>query len=473
RCVRTLLIRGFLGSLAVLLGGLITSWIPADGWVAQLGPVDLLRSSSTGRMLGLAVVVGGLGVLTASWFRLLRYVVGSEAGVSRVIVATVVWVLPLLLAPPLFSRDGWSYAAQGYLQGQGLSPYTWTPNILSGPLLEAVDVRWLNSPAPYGPIPLLWGGYASVATADPWLLALSHRAFVLVGLAMLAWAIPRLARHLGRDPGLAAWLVLPSPFMLAHGVGGVHNDVVMVGLMAVALVLAIERSWVYAALLGGLAAAVKIPGAFICIGVALVSLAAGSTLPERLRRFASVGTVAVAALVGAGIVAGVGMGWLHALGVPTTVETPLSISTVLGGLLQSFGWEGGLAVARGLGTLAGLGIAGYLALTSPTGTRHSVHAAAYAMLALTVLSPVVHPWYALWCIPLLAVLRLGQRGTSALVGVSLLLALAAPLDSSLEGAWVHIGMTTGMVVILAAAFLGKLPTLRYTRDDERELVGRT
>ncbi|HSV41244.1 MAG TPA: polyprenol phosphomannose-dependent alpha 1,6 mannosyltransferase MptB, partial [Nocardioidaceae bacterium] len=162
--MRTLLIRGFLGSLAVLLGGLITSWIPADGWVAQLGPVELLRSSSTGRMLGLAVVVGGLGVLTASWFRLLRYVVGSEAGVSRVIVATVVWVLPLLLAPPLFSRDGWSYAAQGYLQGQGLSPYTWTPNILSGPLLEAVDVRWLNSPAPYGPIPLLWGGYASVAT---------------------------------------------------------------------------------------------------------------------------------------------------------------------------------------------------------------------------------------------------------------------------------------------------------------------
>jgi hypothetical protein len=105
--VRKLLIRGFLGSLAVLLGGLVTSSIPAGGWVAQLEPVDLLRATSTGRMLGLAVVVAGIGLLTACWLRLLRYVVNTDEGVSRVVIATSVWVLPLLIAPPLFSPGSW------------------------------------------------------------------------------------------------------------------------------------------------------------------------------------------------------------------------------------------------------------------------------------------------------------------------------------------------------------------------------
>jgi len=456
--VRTLLIRGFLGSLAVLLGGSVTSWIPAEGWVARLGPVDLLRTTPGGRMLGLVVVVGGIGVLTACWLRLLRYVVGTPVGVSRVVAATGVWLTPLLVAPPLFSRDGCSYAAQGYLHGRGLSPYIWTPNILTGQLLEAVDVRWRNSPAPYGPIPLMWGGYASNATSDPWLLVLAHRGLALVGLAMLAWAIPRLARHVGRDPGLAAWLVLPSPLMLAHGIGGLHNDVAMVGLMAVALVVSVERSWVYGAMLGGLAAAVKIPGGFACIGVVLVSLAVGATLPQRLRRVAGVATVSLGSLGGAGVVAGIGMGWVHALGVPQTVSTPLSVSTLVGELLQVLGWTGGLGFARLLGTLAGVGIAGYLALKAQTGAR-AISTAAVVLLAVTALSPVVHPWYSLWCLPLLGVARLGQRATSALVGATVLLALSAPLDSSLSGAYVHIAMTIGMVVVLSAALLGRLPGL--------------
>ena len=459
--MRTLLIRGFLGSLAVLLGGLVTSSLPADGWVAQFAPVDLLRTSPAGRMLGLAVVVGGIGVLTACWLRLLRYVVGTPDGVSRVVVATCAWLAPVLVAPPLFSRDGWSYAAQGYLHGHGLSPYVWTPNILTGPLLEAVDVRWMNSPAPYGPIPLMWGGYASHATSNPWLLVLAHRGFALVGLAMLAWAIPRLARHVGRDPGLAAWLVLPSPLMLTHGIGGLHNDVVMAGLMAVALVVTVERSWVYGAMVGGLAAAVKIPGGFVCVGVVLVSLAVGVTLAERLRRLAGVAAMSLATLVGTGVVAGVGMGWVHALGVPQTVSTPLSVTTLVGGLVHQVG------VVRLIGTVAGVGIAGYFAVKAQTGPR-AITTAAHVLLAVTALSPVVHPWYSLWCIPLLGAARLGQRATSALVGATILLALPAPLDSSLSGAYVHIAMTAGMAGVLAAAFLGRLPSvLAATTPDRR------
>ena len=48
-----------------------------------------------------------------------------------------------MVAPPLFSRDGWSYAAQGELTRLGLSPYVWGPGILDGPIIEAVDPRWM------------------------------------------------------------------------------------------------------------------------------------------------------------------------------------------------------------------------------------------------------------------------------------------------------------------------------------------
>ncbi len=82
----------------------------------------------------------------------------------------------------------------------------------------------------------------------------------LVGLALLAWAVPRLARWCGANPALSSCLVLASPLMVANGVAGLHNDLLMVGLMAAALVVARDHGWAAGAVLGGLAAGVKLPG---------------------------------------------------------------------------------------------------------------------------------------------------------------------------------------------------------------------
>src|SRR3546814_17297347 len=72
--------------------------------------------------------------------------------------------------------------------------------------------------------------------------------------------------------------------MIANGVGGLHNDLLMVGLMAAGLVVAVEHGWAWGAALGGLAAAVKVPGGLICIAIALVTLPAAATLTDRVRR---------------------------------------------------------------------------------------------------------------------------------------------------------------------------------------------
>lgn len=459
--------RGALGYVLVLAGGLVVSVVPASSPVAHLPLVGVLRESMPGRICGLAVVVVGLGVAASAWLGLVRYVrrVGRVEDTSllpEVRRATLAWCAPLLLAPAMFSRDGWSYAAQGEMTRRGISPYASGPTVLDGPLVEAVDPRWMDTPTPYGPVPLAWGAAAATLTQDPWLLVIAHRVLALAGLALLGYAVPRLAARAGIDPAYASVLVLPSPLMLAHGVAGLHNDLVMVGLMAAALVVAIERTWLPAAVLGGVAAAVKLPGGLVCVGIALVSLPVIVSWGGRARRLVAVALVAVGTLLGLGIATGLGVGWVHALGVPGEVRTPLSLSTQLG---QVGAWglralhlsdTGGVAVtlARLAGTAVALAIVVRVGFRARTGLPHAaVRAVALVMLAVVVLGPVVHHWYLLWFVPLLAAGHLSDRSSGALLHGSWLAGLVAPLDSSLEGAGAEILVTGVLVGGIAAAQL--------------------
>ncbi len=462
--------RGVLGSMLVVFGGLVVATLPASTPLLGLDALVALRTTEAGRMLGLTVVMGGLGILAAQWLRLCRSTAAGErdpdddlALVRRV---AVWWSVPLVLAPPLFSRDGWSYAAQGALVEAGVDPYDHGPGVLAGAVAEAVDPRWTDTPAPYGPVPLLLGGLGASVTSDPWLLVVGHRLLALVGLVLLAWAVPRLARWTGADPALASALVLVSPLTLAAGVAGLHNDLLMVGLMAAALVVGVERHWAAGAVLAGLAAAVKVPGGLVCVAVVVASLPAGAALAARLRRLAGVGLVSVGTLVGLSLAGGLGLGWLAALAVPTTVATPLSLTTVVGGLLDLGGGAVGLPEAtmldltRTVGSVAAVVLTAVVVLRTPTGGRREALRALVGVLAATVLlSPVVHLWYLLWVLPFAACLRLPRAGTAVVLVLSLVLGLASPLDSSLHGAYLAIVwgclLLAGIAPLLLATRAGR------------------
>lgn len=452
-----------LGSSLVVVGSLVTAVLPTSSAVAHAPALEALRSSQAGRMGGLVVVMVGLGLLGAAWLRLLASAARPPAAdpgqpLRAVYAATAAWSLPLLVAPPLFSRDAWSYAAQGALTHLGLSPYVWTPRIFEGQIVEAVDPIWMNTPSPYGPLPLAWGAWLAGLVDDAWLLAIGHRALALLGLALLAWAVPRLAARAGQDPARAAALVLASPLTIAHGVGGAHNDLAMAGLMAAALAASFEKRWLLAAALGGAAAAVKLPGGAVCIGVVLVSLPAAAMLRHRLRRLTSTGLVAVGVLVGSGLLVGVGVGWVHALGTPGLVRTPLSMTTQLGAVVETAARVVGTDVVaahaveawRGLGLAAAVGTALWVALRGRTGDRGAaVRAVALVTTALAVLGPAVHPWYLLWCLPFLAACRWGPTADAALRDVLLVLGIIAPLDSSLRGEPSEILAVVGLGVVTA------------------------
>lgn len=241
-----------------------------------LGSLLVLASSLHGLDLTLATVTAvlGLGLLAWAWLDLLRD--APVLGLGQVRLAAVAWLAPLTLAPPMFSDDGWSYAAQSWMALHGTDPYLHGPGSLGGVFLVGVASIWRTTPAPYGPLPLWLGAQAGRLVEDPYLLVLVHRGLALVGLALLIWAVPRMARWAGADPARATALVIASPLMMANGVAGLHNDLLVVGLMAAALVVAAEKGWATGAVLAGLAVAVKAPGAAILLPVALVSLPAGA-----------------------------------------------------------------------------------------------------------------------------------------------------------------------------------------------------
>lgn len=446
----------------MVAGGTVGATLPDSSPVARLMVLEVLRASAAGRMVGLATVLVGLWLLSTAWLALSGAAARGLLTAPVVRLAATTWALPMVLAPPLFSRDGWSYAAQGELAARGWSPYDVGPGVLHGPVIEAVDPRWMSTPSPYGPVVVWLGEHIARATSDPWVMVVLHRCVALAGLALVAWAVARMAGWTGVPDGFALAAALASPAVLVNGVAGLHNDLLMVGLMAVALVVAGERGWAPGALVVGLAAAVKAPGVLMVVPVAMVSLSAAAGACARVARVAASAAVAGVTLLACGWLTGWGLGWVEALAVPGTVVTPLSLPSVGGSALDALaaagGWETGAGTFRAaaralaLAALAGTGVA--LVLRGVVGDRAAaVRSATLLLGAAALLMPVVHLWYALWVLPFAAVGRWSRGARVAWAAGGVVLALAAPLDPSLHGAYVLVVVTA---VLAAAVAVGVL-----------------
>ncbi|MDX2968676.1 polyprenol phosphomannose-dependent alpha 1,6 mannosyltransferase MptB [Kribbella solani] len=464
--MRSPVVRGVVGAVVVAVASLVTSVVPPSSWVAALPVTGDLRHSLAGRMLGLTFMVAGLGLMAWAWLTVGRRVMAGER--LPLLRYVAYWSAPLLLAPPLFSRDAWSYAAQGALVAKGFNPYDVGPGVLSGHIVEAVDPMWMQTPAPYGPLPLAYGGLAAHLTMDPYLLMLAHRLLAVLGIVLIAWSVPRLATACRADPAFATWLVVLNPMLLTHGIGAAHNDVLMIGLACSAFALALTGRWGTAAVIAGVAAAVKLPGGLVVIAIAAVM----SPLAGRLHRFASLviaGAVSVLTLVTIGALTGVGSGWLGALDVPGLVRSPFSIANLVGMAASGvLGWLGedtaaaqALQIVRLVGMVAALGLIALLSLRSSI--HYAARAVGIALLAVVVLGPSAHDWYFLWCMPFLAVARPGRRLTTIMTAVSLIFTIAAPLNSSLRGATIPILTTTALVIAVVLPLLNHVRTLHPSR----------
>jgi alpha-1,6-mannosyltransferase len=230
---------GFAGAVLLALAGYGAGARPHHSPIGVL-PSWARLTGDPAYGLALLAWLAGTALLVAGWWLLGR----TRPPLRVVLVATALWALPLLLAPPLESRDIYAYAAQGDLYAHGFNPYRVGPAAWPSPWLREMSPAWLTAVVPYGPLALLVMRLAAWASAGHLLVALALlRLAALAGLLLVAAYLPRLARACGVPPGTATWLGLASPLLLVHLVSGAHNDALMLGLLITALAYAAGPGW--------------------------------------------------------------------------------------------------------------------------------------------------------------------------------------------------------------------------------------
>jgi alpha-1,6-mannosyltransferase len=422
RFLRRPALLGFLALLAVAVGAsLPSSPFKLDMAGTWFFGEPAANSSSTSFMLfGLVAVYGGLVLLMRVWYGLMK-ALARRPGVPIKYLTwiLVLWLLPMLVVAPVFSRDVFSYAAQGEMMSRHINPYDYGTSILgAGPYPNPVDPLWANTPAPYGPFFLMVDGFLASASLHHQLYTvILLRLFALAGVALIAWCIPKLTRAYGRDVGPVYVLAVLNPLVLLTLVGAAHNDAVMVGLLLAGVTAAKYKHPVWGVILCALAAAIKVPAALGIVYVGWEWMGPGIPWRQRVRPLVTAGLVSGAIMLALSVVSGLGVGWIGNLATPGTVRSWLAPATGVGmgitDVLHVIGLgvsQGGvLTVTRVLGLGAAAGLSAYLLWKSDQ--KGGLRALGISLLLFVVLGPVVQPWYLTWGIILLAPIAIGRMRT--------------------------------------------------------------
>ena len=352
------------------------------------------------------------------------------------------WGIPFFVGPPLFSRDLYSYVAQGLIAHRGLNPYSVGPSVLGhGPLLSSVASVWRSTSSPYGPLFVESSKFvAGVSGTSLTTQLLAFRALELVGVVLVMVSLPRLARHLGTDPGVALWLGALSPLALLSFISSGHNDALMVGLLVFGVTLALEGRFAIGLAVCALAGAVKLPAVAAVAFLVLDRYRADATFRRSRLVFQGV-VVPVVVFVGVTVACGYGWSWLSptALKIPAELHvlaTPaVSIGVFLAFVAHLVGFHLEKSVIVGI-TQTIFGVASILGcawLLFKVHTYEVVRSLGLAFLLVVVGSPTVWPWYLTWGLALLAATTLQRSKVLAVIAALAMLVAGVSGNPLLTG----------------------------------------
>jgi alpha-1,6-mannosyltransferase len=403
----------------------------------------------------------GAVMMALAWLMLGRFALGtrrmSRGDLDRTLL---LWTLPLLIAPPMYSKDVYSYLAQSQISLEGLDPYRVGPASglgLSHVFTLSVPSLWRDTPAPYGPLFLWIGRGISALTGENIVAAvLCHRVVVLIGVGLIVWATPRLARRCGVAEVSALWLGAANPLLIMHLVAGIHNEALMLGLMLAGVEFALRgldssraprllpKSWrpgpdweplgmvLAGAILITLSSQVKLPS-LLALGFVTMALAyrCGGNLRALLLAGGAMAALSLAVMAFVGWASGLGFGWIYTLGTANVVRSWMSPPTLLAlgtgqvGILLGLGdhTTAVLGLTRGIGVLIITVMVAWLLVAVFRGRLHPIGGLGVALGITVLLFPVVQPWYLLWAIIPLAAwatrtgFRVAAIVTTLIVGI--------------------------------------------------------
>ncbi len=455
---------GFGAAVLVVVGGALAGAAePGDPWRLWSVPTIPVRRSAS-IVPALFAYYGGLIILVRAWLLLRRHHLTNGITVSALALVVFMWAAPLLVGPPLGSRDVYAYAAQGRMAEQGFDVYEAGPAELGAddPVLAPVDPLYRESPVVYGPVFVsLSSIVAAVVGEHVGAAVLAFRFLAVVGLLVAAVAVYDLARSLGRDPVDALVLAVANPLVLFHLVSGAHNEAIMLSFLVGGVAIAQRPRLLHVGIaLCAFAAAIKLPAILAVAFLGWPWAVQASSWPRRCGRVALVGAEALGVVAAAGRLTGWGWGWVDALTNSEPVNAYLSITRLVGGglsLVTGFDVDRVLTAARFTGVLLAAGITCLLLLR-----RHGSWptALAWSLLLWAVLHPTTQPWYLTWGLMLLAATSAGKRNRGLVAGCAAASFVVLPIGPQLG---LIVMDDTRVVTLVSAAFLLCLLTFSPAR----------
>jgi hypothetical protein len=327
--------------------------------------------------------------------------------ISKRAAIALVAVLQLIVfaGPVLISTDVFSYIAYARMGVEhGLNPYLNGPVAIAGdPVFKYVGPDWIHVATAYGPLYTLLSYPLAPLGVVGALWAMKLEALLAsAGTLALTW---RCARARGLDPVLAILVVGVNPLYVLYGLGGAHNDLIMMLTMMAAVALTHRPRRGIAgtptARREGAAAAWVVAGALIKATVAVL-------LPFMIvsrRRLAPI-LGALAAIV-LGAIAGYAAFGIHGIDLVAALNRDaafVSTDSFATEIAHLFGKPGVFPVDHDLLKAALVVIVLHLLWRTWRGYDW-VAASGWALLAISVTSTWLLAWYILWPLPLAVVTR--------------------------------------------------------------------
>jgi alpha-1,6-mannosyltransferase len=301
----------------------------------------------------------------------------------------IVFVGPILISTDVFSYL--AYARMGVVHG--INPYTHGPvSIVGDPVFYYVGHDWLRVATAYGPVYTLlsYPLGALGLVGGLWGMKLYALIASFATLA-LTWNV---ARRRGHDRVFALLAVGANPLYVIYGLGGAHNDLIMLALMMAAVAFTLSDRDAAA-------------GATVVVG-ALVKATVAALLPFMiLARRRSAAVYGALAALGLCALAGYLVFGIHGIDVVSALNRDsafVSTDSFPNELAHLFGKPGVFPVDHDLLKAALVLIILHLLWRTWRGYDW-VAASGWALLAISVTSTWLLAWYILWPLPLAVVTR--------------------------------------------------------------------
>jgi hypothetical protein len=378
---------------------------PLEGLLAGI-PIDRTELKIY-FLIAMLVMAGGYALALSSAHRLPgRWVVASIVAAHAIV----------LLAPPLLLTDVYNYVSYAKLGVvHHLNPYVHPPRAARHDVIYPY-ATWHYQATPYGPL-------FTLATYPLARLGLPAGVWILKFVTVLSslgcvGLLAACARRLGRPTAACALALGLNPLLIVYGVGGVHNDFLMMVVLLAGLLWLLQGR----ALAGGAAAIAAIGVKLAAAPMALFVLLSG-----RPRRLVAVAAVAAAALLLAlfAIVFGTrAPGLTDQANTITNFSVPDDLAALLG-LRATHRCAGHfypcLNSTISLITTLAFAVAMLALAWRAFRGADPLACAGWAAVALILTLASVMPWYVLWVLPFAALSR--SRALQVTTGVLCVLLL--------------------------------------------------